>query len=372
MADRRRPTWAGWVAVVLVAVGLGFLAGRAVFLPPAVAPQAVPVQTYTVAEGSVGRSSTYVARATWATTRLGTGAADGTVTSVEVSPGQEVTQGSVLYSVDLRPVHAAIGAVPAFRDLAPGVQGQDVAQLQQLLRDRGYPVPGPDGVFGPSTGRAVRAWQQQQGLEPTGLVPAADLVFVPKLPARVILADEVVVGGRLGGGTDTVRALAVTPEFTMEAGSNSAPPPVGAGVELARAGGQDGGLWSAVVASVVSQPDGSSTITLLGPDGGAPCAAECAAVPLAPEEAFYDAVVDIVPRTNGPSIPVSALGTDPDLTTFVLETDGTRRTVEVLASDGSRAIVSGLSVGDTVRLFAVGSAGDGDTEAPASVVGPNG
>jgi Caspase domain/Putative peptidoglycan binding domain len=56
------------------------------------------------------------------------------------------------------------------RTLRRGDSGEDVRQLQELLRAAGYD-PGPaDGKFGPSTHAAVVAFQRSQGLEPDGAV----------------------------------------------------------------------------------------------------------------------------------------------------------------------------------------------------------
>lgn len=54
--------------------------------------------------------------------------------------------------------------------LAQGSRGAEVAELQQSLRAAGFD-PGPiDGVFGPRTAAAVRAFQQSRGLRVDGIV----------------------------------------------------------------------------------------------------------------------------------------------------------------------------------------------------------
>ncbi|QIE55174.1 hypothetical protein G5B40_06740 [Pikeienuella piscinae] len=55
---------------------------------------------------------------------------------------------------------------------SPRMRGEDIRELQYSLRSRGY-LPGPaDGVFGPATERAVREFQRNRGLRPTGRVDA--------------------------------------------------------------------------------------------------------------------------------------------------------------------------------------------------------
>jgi peptidoglycan hydrolase-like protein with peptidoglycan-binding domain len=50
-----------------------------------------------------------------------------------------------------------------------GDQGHPVKTLQYLLRSRGHSVT-VDGIFGPKTNAAVRAFQQQKGLAVDGIV----------------------------------------------------------------------------------------------------------------------------------------------------------------------------------------------------------
>ena len=50
-----------------------------------------------------------------------------------------------------------------------GDQQHPVQTLQYLLRARGHPVT-VDGIFGPATDSAVRAFQQQKGLSVDGIV----------------------------------------------------------------------------------------------------------------------------------------------------------------------------------------------------------
>ncbi|MEM9543831.1 MAG: peptidoglycan-binding protein [Cyanobacteria bacterium P01_E01_bin.42] len=67
------------------------------------------------------------------------------------------------------------------RMLTRGMQGNDVAEVQMLLRNRGYAIRyGANGAgrgkFGPQTENAVRAFQQQMGLTPDGVVGDRTLI----------------------------------------------------------------------------------------------------------------------------------------------------------------------------------------------------
>lgn len=54
----------------------------------------------------------------------------------------------------------------------PRLRGKDVEALQQALIDAGFPLE-RDGVFGPATDRAVKAFQQKRGLKVDGMAGPA-------------------------------------------------------------------------------------------------------------------------------------------------------------------------------------------------------
>jgi len=122
------------------------------------------------------------------------------VTHVFCRKGSLAGQGSVLLEVAGQPYFVLQGTVPAYRDLAPGEIGEDVAQLQQDLLSLGFGT-GTDslGSYGPGTAAAVSAYYQAHGYaapvvragtkkHPVQLafVPLGDFSFVPSLPATVI------------------------------------------------------------------------------------------------------------------------------------------------------------------------------------------
>lgn len=362
----RRVTVLAWAVSVVVAVGVGLLAGRAVFAPPSVEQEAGAVQTYTVVEATVGQSSTFSARAVWPTVDLADGAVSGTVTTVDIAAGQQVEQGQTLYTVGLRPVVAARGAVPAFRDLSEGKTGRDVAQLQQLLIDAGHLSGKADDKFTSRTARAVRVWQRTLGVEQTGVVLAGDIVYVPELPARLLLADEVRVGAVVGPGSVTVRSVDGAPEISLSIAGSSDVPPVGTAVTATF-----GDLtWEGVVGELRSPAEGAAetTAVLLASDGGPLCGQTCDQVPLEVAPGAIVARVERVASATGPVVPVAALGTAADGSVFVLDQAGARRPVQIVATDGSRAVVDGLTAGEIVRLFATpdASAEQGARAAPVA------
>ena len=79
-----------------------------------------------------------------------------------------VAEGGVLLSASGRPVFVLQGEAPAYRDLVPGLSGEDVRQLEQALA-RLHFDPGPvDGRYDQQTGAAVARWYKSKGWEPFG------------------------------------------------------------------------------------------------------------------------------------------------------------------------------------------------------------
>ena len=76
--------------------------------------------------------------------------------------GGEVSSGQVVAVVAGRPVMVLAMPVPLWRTLRPGDEGTDVERFQRALQDLGYGV-GADGVYGPATQQAVRAWYRDRG-----------------------------------------------------------------------------------------------------------------------------------------------------------------------------------------------------------------
>jgi peptidoglycan hydrolase-like protein with peptidoglycan-binding domain len=353
-----------WSGGIVAALAVGVVAGRATFVPPQVAAPSEAPQTYTVVEATVGASSAFPATVRWPTHPVATAGTAGTVTSVALRAGDTVEAGTVLYSVDLRPVVAAQGAVPSFRDLAQGAEGEDVAQLQRLLVAGGHLSGQPSGRFDARTTTAVKAWQAALGRERTGTVATGDVVYVPTLPARLLLADAVRVGAHLSAEQEVLSVADAAPRFTLEVGSGQqadAIPTTGSVVEVSGPGAQP---WSATVTGSSASETGAVTLTLEGPEGAPVCGTECELVPFSADDLTYPARVVTAPEVTGPAVPLAALGTAADGSQFVSGPNGERVPVTVAASDGSRAVVDGIEVGDVVLLFAEGADGSEDPEAP--------
>jgi peptidoglycan hydrolase-like protein with peptidoglycan-binding domain len=139
------------------------------------------------------------------------------------SVGAVVKRGQALVRVDDQPVILLYGRLPAYRDLTAGsppstqppsteppstqppstsaassaVKGADVKQFEENLRALGYLTWAPDATYTESTARAVKSWQRDLDLEPTGTVELGR-VFYAAGPVR-IAAQALAVGQRIQG-----------------------------------------------------------------------------------------------------------------------------------------------------------------------------
>ena len=128
-------------------------------------------------------------------TDTGTGTGTGSavyISKLDVAAGDTITNGRRLAEIDGEPLFALKGKVPAWRDLTPGESGPDVTELQNALASLGYYYGGDTpGYFGGATQYAVSLYYEHLGYIPpsTGGVPAANVVFLPSLPARVLAVN---------------------------------------------------------------------------------------------------------------------------------------------------------------------------------------
>jgi hypothetical protein len=114
------------------------------------------------------------------------------ISRLNVTAGQTISNGGQLAEIDGEPLFALAGRVPAWRDITPGESGPDVAELQRALASLGYYQGGDtSGFFGAATEDAVSLYYGHLGYvpPPTGGVPMADVIFLPSMPAKVIVVN---------------------------------------------------------------------------------------------------------------------------------------------------------------------------------------
>jgi multidrug efflux pump subunit AcrA (membrane-fusion protein) len=165
---------AGTAAIVLVGGG-GWLAGRNLQAPgeaalnarpPEAAPVTVAVERRKLTATIAGRG-TAVAAGSRDVSLPGTGAGGAThlVTRVP-EEGQVVDENGVLLELSGRPVFALQGALPMYRDLGPGSEGEDVLQLERALERLGFDPGIVDGRYDADTEASVRRWYSAAGHAP--------------------------------------------------------------------------------------------------------------------------------------------------------------------------------------------------------------
>lgn len=271
----------------------------------------------------------------------------------------ERKSGDVLYAVDGVPVRIVEGAVPFYRALSEGVSGPDVAQLEKALVALGH-LGSADATYDAATTQAVTAWQRALGSAATGSVGVGELVAAPALPASVAVDTKVAwTGAMLSGGEVIVSMGTGDPVFTLPLSPgqvNLVPPDAAMTVE------GFGKSWPALWASSEQDPDlgVGQVVTLSSPDGGAVCADACDVVPA--EQSWVTVHIEVVPRTTGPAVPVSAVTTDASGQAWVTVVDGEnreQRKVSVQRSHAGLAVLDGVEVGETVQALATDDAQPG-------------
>jgi peptidoglycan hydrolase-like protein with peptidoglycan-binding domain len=117
------------------------------------------------------------------------GSGGGTVTWLPAA-GSTVERGQPLYRVDDEPVVLLYGKLPLYRPLSSGAEGKDVKQFETNLAALGYDGFTVDDEYTSATAEAVEEWQEDLGLETTGVVDSGWVAY-----AR----GEVRIAGHGGG-----------------------------------------------------------------------------------------------------------------------------------------------------------------------------
>lgn len=345
----RRVSGAMVIGVVLALVcgaAVGW-AARTVFLPTEARAESSEYTLAAAVPGEVGSAVPISVRAEWDQVATLPGMATGVVTTADLVPGTVVTAGEQLYSVDMRPVVVGRGSIPAYGDLTRGARGASVVQLQEFLADLGFSDSPADGRFGAATEAAVREWQRSAGFPDDGTVRAADIVWVPELPATLRLAPEIVPGAHVTPGEAALVVLESLPTFTgVLTQAQAALGPVGATVTITSGSGDQ------VDASVVerrSDANDPSGLALVLDVNGDECGQVCADVPSDSVIHITGTLVTLEPVT-GLTVPTAAIRTDAQGTTFVRDADGAAVPVEVVQSARGISVVTGLGEGLMVRV----------------------
>ncbi|MFJ8040306.1 peptidoglycan-binding protein [Kitasatospora sp. NPDC096147] len=194
--------------------------------------------------------------------------------------GDGVSSGRLLAEVSGQPLYVLKGAVPAYRDLKPGASGPDVIELQDALKELGYPSGSDErGVFGPGTKQAVTGFYRALGY-PVPVTGAATQQAVDAAQKTVDTDRQTLEG--LQAQKNAGQPPATPPD--QPAGSTAVRPATGAGLDqqitaakrqltadqaaLARAVAVNGPMVPA--AHVVFLPALPATVTAVNGSVGAP------------------------------------------------------------------------------------------------------
>ena len=140
----------------------------------------------------------------------------GTVTKLP-SVGETVTRGESLYKVDDVPVTLMYGSLPSYRELKVGVDGDDVEQFEANLAALGYAGFDVDEEFTSNTAAAVERWQEDRGLDETGVVALGSVVFAPaKVRIDSLAAEE---GSATAPGQEVLSFTGTSKAVTVEIGT---------------------------------------------------------------------------------------------------------------------------------------------------------
>jgi multidrug efflux system membrane fusion protein len=272
----------------------------------------------------------------------------GTLTAV-AAVGQTVKRGAALSRVDNTPVVLLYGRLPAYRTLSSGMTGADVKQFETNLWALGYRGFTVDKTYSSATATAVKEWQEDLGLDETGTVDPARVVYASDAirveERKAAPGDAVGPGAQLLTVTGTARVAVVDLDVSDQRLAK-----VGATVQVTLPDGtvKPGRITAAetvIQEGQGQQPDTTQVEVTIGfPAGKAPQGLDQASVTVA---------FTAAERKNVLTVPVSALLALAEGGYGVQVVDGaTTRIVAVqtgLFADGRVEITGdGLTVGTTV------------------------
>ena len=177
MASRRIKMLAGVLAAVAAAAGLAWVVGSRIESPadaaartaaPAPSPILVPVEKRVLGSSVVTRGTVRFGLPEPISIAPSTlKPAAGLIATLPLR-GVQVPEGGALLTASGRPVFVLRGNLPAYRDLVPGIRGDDVRQLKEALTRLGYDPGTVDGYYSQQTAAAVARWYRAKGWEPFG------------------------------------------------------------------------------------------------------------------------------------------------------------------------------------------------------------
>jgi peptidoglycan hydrolase-like protein with peptidoglycan-binding domain len=142
--------------------------------------------------------------------------ASGTITSLGIGDGDEVTHAQTVMAVDAKDVVAYTADAPLYRDVTRRSEGADIETAQRLLIDLGYLDGEADGIAGYGTEQAIKAFNEDRGYGKNNTtLSRAALVWLGPGPVTVgemavAVGDSISPGTELFTTTASLAAIAVT------------------------------------------------------------------------------------------------------------------------------------------------------------------
>ena len=177
MASRRIKMLSAVLLAVAAAAGLALAIGSRIespadaaarTAPPAPSPILVPVEKRVLGSNIVTRGTARFGVPQPVSIAPSTLKATAGLITILPLRNTQVSEGGVLLTASGRPVFVLQGELPAYRDMVPGVQGDDVLQLERALARLGFDPGAVDGLYDQQTAAAVARWYKARGWEPFG------------------------------------------------------------------------------------------------------------------------------------------------------------------------------------------------------------
>lgn len=223
----RRTTWVLAAAAILAALiltgGALITSGRR---PAALAAQPSPARTAPIERRTLSAVVSQPGTLTYRGQSDGSpytviNQTRGTYTQLPAA-GQVIVPGRVLYRVNDRPVVLLRGSTPAYRTLAAGARGPDVAELNAdlvALGDAGSAALSPrSAFFGAATTAAVDKLQSALGVTQNGTLALGQAVFAPA--AVRVTSVSVALGGGAQPGQRLLLATSTTRQVQVALGAS--------------------------------------------------------------------------------------------------------------------------------------------------------
>lgn len=339
-----------WILFGALLFGAGLWAGRATMQAPKVELADESTLYYTVGPASVGKQIPFAIVLTWPLTAVNLGIEDATLTSIEVTDGQTVNAGDILYRRDLRPTIIAEGNIPSFRDLTTGVKGEDVTQLQTLLKTKKYLPAGMKTTteYTTTIETAVKKWQKDLGIEPDGIVKRNDLLYVKTLPVNIILSADAKIGTPLNELESLVNVISGEAQLkssVIEGGFQNQKIEVNINdqwveIQLDR-----------IEQSIDPQDAGQEMAYFKRADGNPICSAgECDGLKPKAGGLSFQARKVIQEAAEGPAVPVAAIIKDDTGKDAVILENGKSVPVQILGQGNGLVVVNGIENGQKIQL----------------------